>query len=426
MNLDAMANFICRKVNQTEAEDVARCKDFLKQRHELIWTEALWKDALVEYRLAIAAVNADGSTSYTPASNWLPTKGVLLLPPILEKVLAVRSDKRTLTAQRQEFYYRIDYDAFAKTGDATDFVTLPGCVWETDVDADFYLARTNNGDNQLIVKADVLDSDGAGVTRQSETLDQAARSLGTSQRIDALLKDASSGDIKLQARVTGDLVAAGTTYSTATNLNGNNPWQVGDPIEYSRTISGFTVGKQYDVVLGNAVSLLDDNGQGLAADGTLTATQTSYTLTGPTGAYNGIPVIVAVTTTIQNHLFDAVTVASADESAAKRQRVRLIQIPTAALTLRVLGKRVCPSFSDDLDEPGISSAHNCLIAFGQADMLERERQYAKAQTKMQEAALLLDQLKRVEVAQQANNQRIQPEGGYGDEDIHSHCSGWGY
>jgi hypothetical protein len=406
MNLDDMARFVCGKVNQSEDEDILACKGFIRQRHTLLWTEALWKDALTEYRLTVSP------DDYLPTSNWLPTKGVLLVPPAIDKVIAVRTDSRALNVQRQEFYYRIDFDAFAKTGCPADFVLLPACVWETDSAAEWYAKRNDAGDVALTVKADVLDTDGAGSSRVSVTMDEETRSLGSSERIDALLKRASTGTISLQASLGEPLIAEGETYSGLVAGLGGSSW--------TKEITGFVIGATYAFTLGNAVSLTAGTFGGPAENYTESTTFVAgfetYTLTGP--EYNGpLPVpLEVITARIRQPLYDVVTFAAAATAAAKRQRVRLIEIPSVELTLRVLGKLAAPAFLDDLDTPGISGSENYLLAFAQADMLERERQYGKADGKMKEAAVLLEQLKRVEVAQQSHNQRIIPQGGYGDDE----------
>lgn len=99
-----------------------------------------------------------------------------------------------------------------------------------------------------------------------------------------------------------------------------------------------------------------------------------------------------------------------------RQRIRLVDIPSDSLTVRILGKRACPTFTNDLDVPALTGVDNCLLAFAHADMLERERQYGKAKLKVDNEALpLLEQLKANEAVQQAHNLRIIPENGYGDD-----------
>jgi hypothetical protein len=107
------------------------------------------------------------------------------------------------------------------------------------------------------------------------------------------------------------------------------------------------------------------------------------------------------------------TIPASSTTATKRQRVRLVEAPGAATTIRVLGKRKAPTFTDDNDESGLSGADNCLIAFVQADMLQRERQYGKAQVLQQEAIALLDQLRHLETVQQAHHVRMMPDFGFG-------------
>jgi hypothetical protein len=199
MNLDDLANFVCGKVNQTETEDVAACKGFLKRRFLLLWAHALWKDSLVSYTQTISPASAD----YTPVSTWLPTKGVLLVPALIERVIAVRNDKRKLNVQRPEYYYRIDYDAFSKTGDPTDFVLQAPCVWEFDTQYSLTLRRDVASDADAVVTVDTLDSDGVSVTRTAQTMVSVdIADFAQTDRVDSVIKNATTEAIQLRA---GDL-----------------------------------------------------------------------------------------------------------------------------------------------------------------------------------------------------------------------------
>ena len=109
------------------------------------------------------------------------------------------------------------------------------------------------------------------------------------------------------------------------------------------------------------------------------------------------------------------TIPAADTGMGKRQRIQLFGTIADGTVIRVLGKAKPPTFTADNDEAGINGVDNCLIAFGQADMLERERRYGQAQAKKGEGVDLLQQLKRVETVQQAHHQRLIPENGYGWE-----------
>lgn len=95
--------------------------------------------------------------------------------------------------------------------------------------------------------------------------------------------------------------------------------------------------------------------------------------------------------------------------------IRLVPTPeyTAgqSVTLYVLGKRPIRPMAESNDLPMIAGLDNVMIAFGQADMLERGRQYAKAQVKVQEGMELLKMAKDLEQNQSARIQQIIPEVG---------------
>lgn len=403
MTLSELATFVCGKVNQTEVEDISACKGFLQQRFKLLWQHALWKDALVTYTQTLSP------TGYAVTDSWLPTKGVLLVPPIIERVLAVRTDSRKLNVQRPEFYYRVDYDAFAKTGTPAEFLIMPPCVWELDASYSLYLHRLSNSDAAVRVTADTLDSDGISVTRNSIVLSGEYNSDGTTERIDAVLKAVTSGAVALQAR--GSII-----------LTNNAPVERDFTLSTTADSSG-EFGDIYSVAPGASVTLpaasnyivallsfsgpfygTEPNAAGAFPDGSLFSGTVTYN---PTGGFT-------FSSTTANNA-DVVSLAAADTAGKLRQRVRFVTIPDASLTVRILGKRGAPTFTNDLDQPGLTGVENALLAFAQADMLQRERHYAKAQALYQEAGLLLEQLKQEETVQMAHEQRIIPEGGYGDE-----------
>jgi hypothetical protein len=304
MTLAEQSSFVCVKVNQTEVEDIAACNEFLKRRAQMLWADQLWKDSLVEY------VQTLSPTGYTSASNWLPTKGVLLLPSDIERVIAVRSDTGKLNVQSGEFYYRRDFDVFAATGTPLEYTLLPPCVWETDVDINWALYSTTVNDQASFA---YLNSDGINLMRV-ESLNIQPVLTFTSQRLDSL------------------------SYNTQTDL----------------TVADLAGGLNLNFTDGVA-------------------------------------------------------------TAPKRQRVRIIPVPAAQMTIRVLGKRKLPGFEEDTDEFALTGADNALLAFDQGDMLQRERYYAKAQVCNTEGGLLLEQLKRVETVQQAHNKRIVPAMGLGPD-----------
>jgi hypothetical protein len=85
--------------------------------------------------------------------------------------------------------------------------------------------------------------------------------------------------------------------------------------------------------------------------------------------------------------------------------VRIYPTPNVPLTTFYLfGKRVCDGMPNTTSISIIRNIDNALIAYATGDMLERLRQYAKAQAKFQEAIALLEKAKALET-QQANKPR---------------------
>jgi hypothetical protein len=76
--------------------------------------------------------------------------------------------------------------------------------------------------------------------------------------------------------------------------------------------------------------------------------------------------------------------------------------------LLIVGKRTLVNLVNDGDTPIIRNIDNALIAFVTSDMLERQRQYGKAQAKVQEAASLLQELVKLEEQDAGNIKRIIP------------------
>lgn len=77
--------------------------------------------------------------------------------------------------------------------------------------------------------------------------------------------------------------------------------------------------------------------------------------------------------------------------------------------ITVLCKRRCVELRHDNDTPQISNLDDSLIAFALADLLERERQFAKATVKTQEAVALANEMLLAEREQQQNHIQIIPD-----------------
>lgn len=383
-----MAQLICEKINMQQTNDLAACANWLTRRHELLWNEALWKDSLVAFTQTLEP------TGYAITDTWLPTKGILLCNPVIERVVAARLDNTRLSVQRQEYYYRIDYDTFTKNGQATEFVVLPNCVWEWDSSQTAWITNAA-GDEAAQTVLDTLDTDNIGVTRQT---------LGdgdsfTTERIDAISKGTTVGST---------LVVIPETI-TFTNL-----WT--DDVDVATWLNGVLT--LTTCATGASITIAGPIDQVAASFPVGSPAQTRYG-TPPGGqAWRGLITLLAdfsAFTFTPGTTTAIVTMAAAVTNSPKRQRIRLLFIPSQETTIRVLGKRTAPLFNSDNDEPAIPAMTNCLLSFVHADMLQRARRYGQAQAIQQEAVALLDQLKKLETVQQAHNVHISPQEGMGGQ-----------
>lgn len=119
MTLAEMASFVCGKVRQSDTRALAKCKGFLRQRYELIYNEALWRDSLYPFAFTFTP-NASG----VPAS-WEST---FLMPSVVDKVVAVRTAGQEVTAVGQEILMRGNIDQFTQSGEPVEFATGAPCV----------------------------------------------------------------------------------------------------------------------------------------------------------------------------------------------------------------------------------------------------------------------------------------------------------
>lgn len=88
-------------------------------------------------------------------------------------------------------------------------------------------------------------------------------------------------------------------------------------------------------------------------------------------------------------------------------RLKLIPVPDVAGTLYVLVKNKWVTLTDS-DSPCLRGIDNALLAFAEGDMLERGRQYAKAQAKYTEAAAAISIMRDLEKGQQQSNTVVIP------------------
>jgi len=138
MNLETLVERACLESGYNDTDDIAAAEKFARHWDEHIWNHALWKDSLVTCDVAV-----------TPDTNDDHAEGILFLPEVIDRVVAVRLASNQVVVRGQEHYYRMDFDSFAATGTPLEFVILPP-AWFT--------WRASPSENYLSISGAVADA----------------------------------------------------------------------------------------------------------------------------------------------------------------------------------------------------------------------------------------------------------------------------
>lgn len=313
MTLGDMAALVCAKTRQSDSTALARCKQFLRQRYEMIWAEEMWNDSLFRLEFSFN-MSASALASDLPFANFFSRDvGIWHLPPTVDRILALRRTDQGVGVADHFRFYRDTLDAFEQTGAPVGFEVLGGVFADlrgklTTVEAQGVVLSSPGGDENAVVRVVYLDFDGEEQILTSEALEAGYSNTFYPQVIQSVSKPTTNSAV--QVVVDGDVI--GTVAASA------------------------QVGKRYP-------------------------------------------------------------------------RIQLLPMPVVTTDFKALVKQKPLRLEDDNDEPALRGVENCLMEYAQADMLERARQYSKAQLKRSEADALLLKLKKTEVAQEANHCQIVPE-----------------
>ena len=108
MTLSEIANSICGKLHDTETASVTACKDYIKERYQMVWDLALWTESLGIVSQDVKASTPEVTISSDPSIFYYPTSSTV-----------------ASTAPRMDFVVAVK---FTKTGD-TDGNELVGSEW---------------------------------------------------------------------------------------------------------------------------------------------------------------------------------------------------------------------------------------------------------------------------------------------------------
>jgi len=395
MNLADLTSYVCTKGQMIGTADIAAAKLFLSKRYELIYNSYLWKDSLVMVNVVVDPANADNA------------EGIVLLPEVIDRVVAIRTADRSVRVHGLEDYYRQDFDKFTNTGAPYEFSLLSPVwfVWRGFVGLQTELSTGT---------AKITWRDTAGV-RHVDTLALTAVNY---------LDDTPNGGLVVSG--------AGTAAANGTYIYGNE----GDGVYYYRKSATAAIGvevinptlQRWTIVINGQpkyeIELAGDSAVLQVPLGTWVKVG-AVALPVPTVAKTGdarieIESIFKADTSefSLNPQFSGEaaggTLALKDTRSPSYQRIRLFSIPSIVTTLKVLGKKKFTPLTLDSEEPEIKNLDNCLIALALGDLWHRRRQINKAQACYQEGAALLKELALLETVQAAHNSRFIPDGGAGD------------
>lgn len=148
MNLAELAAFVCAKARKDDAASLSACKDFLKRRDQMLWDGHLWRDSIFEFTQAVDPGSAFGVES----NPILATSGIVLLPRVIDRVLAMRSADNALPVEHVENYFRSSADAFAQSGTPLEFNVLSPVVWQFDTAQLVYIYNGVGSDGNIVIR----------------------------------------------------------------------------------------------------------------------------------------------------------------------------------------------------------------------------------------------------------------------------------
>jgi hypothetical protein len=395
MNLSQLVDYVCTQVQMVGTDDRTACKMFLSKQYELIYNSYLWKDSLVMVNVTVDPEDANNA------------EGVVLLPEVIDRVVAVRTADQSVRVRGLEDFYRIDFDKFNETGRPYEFSILSP-VW--------FIWRGWVGLETVISTgmAKITWRDTAGI-----------RHVDTADMTDVnLLQDSPAGGLVVSG--------AGTSEANGTFSYGDE----GDGVYYYRKNSTTAIGleiisptlQRWSII----VSGLPKYQMELSGD--------SSVLQVPVGTWTRVFSGDAPAPTSERSADSRIEIESVfkpsggtfeldpqfdDEDAGgtiaatatrspSYQRIRLFNIPDVETTLKVLGKKKFVPLDFAEEEPEIKNLDNCLIAFACGAMWKRRRQMAKAMEEMKIGVALLGELAKLETIQASHNSRFIPDGGAGD------------
>ena len=381
MTLSEISTYVFNLIGKTDSTSVARCKEYIRQHHELIYDSALWRESLIVERVTMEPDGrvthievTGGGSGYTSAPTVSFSAGGTgyVAPTATAKILNGKVSEIILTKGGNGY-------------ETNPTVTLTGGAG-SGATAKAYATGYND---ELILPQSI--SQVLAITADNQEL--RPEDIITQYMVDpsALTESGTASSFS-------PISSVGINFDL---LNGSL---------YFDLASASDAGKKVEIVgklLGDPTRIYKET-LTLAASPSTNVSFESYS---------------EVTSLSKEATADTVTVRNITsydkfywygwETKAEFQRVKLYRRPeydsTAPIQLVILGKQKIRPLVSDTDAPMISGIDNALIKYGTADMLKRQRQYGKAQLETGEGDRLLAVARDAETNQTAKIMRIVPD-----------------
>ena len=381
MTLSEIATYICNLVGKTDSTSKDRCKEYIRQHHQLIYDSALWRESLVVERITM---KPDGRVTHIEVTNG--GSGYTGAPTV--SFSAGASGYVAPTATAKLFNDTVGEIVLTKGGSGYE-------------------------DNPTVT---LSGGSGSGATATAYATGYNDELTLPQSIAQVLAITADDQELRPEDLITQYMV---------------DP----DALTESGTASGFSpvtsVGINFDLLNGSLyfdVADSDDAGKKVEIVGRLLGDpdriyKETLTLAASPSVNVSFESYSEITSLSKEATADTVTVKNITgydkfywyswETKAEFQRVKLYRRPTYNATgpiqLVVLGKQKIRPLVADTDAPMISGIDNALIKYGTADMLKRQRQYGKAQLETGEGDRLLAVARDAETNQTAKIMRIVPD-----------------
>ena len=379
MTLLEIATYICNLVGKTDSTSVTRCKEYVRQHHQLIYDSALWRESLVVDRVT---TEPDGRIIYLELTNG--GSGYTAAPTV--GFTSTTGSSAAATAK----LFNDSVGEIVLTNAGQNYEDNPTVTFTGGSGSGAAATAYASGySDQLILPQNI--SQVLAITADNEELIP-------SEIITQFMADPSSINEKGTANKFSAISSVGINFNL---VNGSL---------YFEAVDAEDAGKKIEVVgrLKGDPDRIYKETVTLAASPSTNVTFESYSEITSLSKEETIDTIIVKNITGYDKFYW-----NAWETKSEFQRVRLYSRPeydsTGPIQLTILGKKKIRPLTADTDAPMISGIDNALIKYGTADMLKRQRQYGKAQLETGEGDRLLAVARDAETNQTAKIMRIIPE-----------------